>query len=34
MEVVAGTPEEFVAHMAAERDRWTPVIRKTGLKLD
>jgi tripartite-type tricarboxylate transporter receptor subunit TctC len=34
MEVVAGTREEFLAHMAAERDRWTPVIRKTGITLD
>lgn len=34
MEVVASTPEEFVAHMQAERERWTPVIRKTGISLD
>ena len=34
MEVVAGTQEEFIAHMGAERERWTPVIRKTGLRLD
>jgi tripartite-type tricarboxylate transporter receptor subunit TctC len=34
MEVVGGTPEEFRAHMNAERERWTPVIRKTGISLD
>ena len=34
MEVVGSTPEEFVAHLRAERDRWTPVIRKTRISLD
>lgn len=34
MEVVGSTPQEFRAHMQAERDRWTPVIRKTGITLD
>jgi tripartite-type tricarboxylate transporter receptor subunit TctC len=34
MEVVGSTPEEFAAHLQAERDRWTPVIQKTRISLD
>ena len=34
MEVVGSTPEEFVAHLQAERERWTPVIQKTRISLD
>jgi tripartite-type tricarboxylate transporter receptor subunit TctC len=32
IEVVAGTPEQFVAFVREERDRWTPVIRKAHLE--
>ena len=34
MEVVGGTPEEFLTHLRAERDRWAPVIAKTKINLD
>jgi tripartite-type tricarboxylate transporter receptor subunit TctC len=34
MEVVGSTPEEFVAHLKAEHDRWAPVIAKTKILLD
>ena len=34
MEPIGSTPEEFVAHLRAERDRWTPVIVKTKITLD
>ena len=34
MEVVGSTPEEFSAHLQAERERWTPVIQKTKISLD
>ena len=34
MEVVGSTPEEFTAHLEAERRRWTPVIEKTRITLD
>jgi tripartite-type tricarboxylate transporter receptor subunit TctC len=34
MEVVGSTPEEFAAHLQAERERWTPVIQKTKISLD
>jgi len=34
MEVVGGTPEEFVSHMRGERERWAPVIAKTKISLD
>ena len=34
MEVVAGTPAEFVQHLRDEEARWTPVIRKTKVSLD
>ena len=34
MEVVGSTPEEFAAHIEAERRRWTPVIQKANISLD
>lgn len=34
MEVVGSTPEEFVAHLKAERERWGPVIARTKISLD
>jgi tripartite-type tricarboxylate transporter receptor subunit TctC len=34
MEVVGSTPEEFVSHMRAEKERWAPVIAKTKISLD
>jgi tripartite-type tricarboxylate transporter receptor subunit TctC len=34
IEVVASSPEEFVAHKRAERERWAPVIAKTNVTLD
>ena len=34
MEVIGSTPEEFVAHLEAERRRWTPVIQKAKIALD
>ncbi len=34
MEVVGSTPEEFVAHLEAERRRWTPVIQRAKISLD
>jgi tripartite-type tricarboxylate transporter receptor subunit TctC len=34
MEAVGSTPEEFVAHLQAEHDRWAPVIAKTRISLD
>ena len=34
MEVIGSTPEEFAAHLRAERDRWTPVIVKSKIILD
>jgi tripartite-type tricarboxylate transporter receptor subunit TctC len=33
-EVVGGTPEAFAAHVAAARDRWTPIIRELGIRLE
>jgi tripartite-type tricarboxylate transporter receptor subunit TctC len=34
IEAVGSTPEEFVAHLRAERERWAPVIRKARISLD
>jgi tripartite-type tricarboxylate transporter receptor subunit TctC len=34
MDVVASTPEEFLAYMREEHDRWTPVIQKAHITLD
>ncbi len=33
-DLVGGTPEEFGRLVRSEIDRWTPVIRKLGLKID
>lgn len=33
-EVVGGTPEQFGAVIVAARDRWTPVIRGLGIRLE
>jgi tripartite-type tricarboxylate transporter receptor subunit TctC len=33
-ELIGGTPEEFGALVKGETDRWAPVIRKVGLKID
>jgi tripartite-type tricarboxylate transporter receptor subunit TctC len=33
-ELVGGTPEEFGKLIADDSARWTPVIKKLGLKLD
>ena len=34
MEGVGSTPEEFVAQLQAERERWTSVIQKTRVSLE
>jgi tripartite-type tricarboxylate transporter receptor subunit TctC len=33
-ELVGGTPEEFGTLIKSESDKWAPVIRKTGAKID
>lgn len=33
-EIVAGTPEELRAHVAAETEKWTPVVEGAGVRLD
>jgi hypothetical protein len=33
-DLVGGTPEQFGTLLKSEVDRWTPVIRKVGLKVD
>ena len=33
-DLVGGTPEEFGRLIRGEIERWTPVIRKVGLKVD
>jgi len=33
-ELVGGTPEDFAALIRSESDKWAPVIRKTGAKVD
>jgi tripartite-type tricarboxylate transporter receptor subunit TctC len=33
-ELVGGTPEAFGALIKSESDKWAPVIRKTGAKID
>ncbi|HXN15942.1 MAG TPA: tripartite tricarboxylate transporter substrate binding protein [Usitatibacter sp.] len=34
MEPVGNTPEQFQAYMREELERWAPIIRKNGIKLD
>ena len=29
-----GTPEEFTAHIAAERKRWGDIIRRAGIRME
>jgi tripartite-type tricarboxylate transporter receptor subunit TctC len=31
-EAAAGTPEQFAAHLRAERERWAGIVRRAGLK--
>ena len=33
-ELVGGTPEDFTALIKSESDKWAPVIRKTGARID
>jgi tripartite-type tricarboxylate transporter receptor subunit TctC len=33
-ELVGGTPEDFAALIKSESDKWAPVIKKTGAKID
>jgi tripartite-type tricarboxylate transporter receptor subunit TctC len=33
-EVTTSDPAEFAALIAAERDRWTPVVRASGARID
>jgi len=33
-ELVGGTPDDFAALIRSESDKWAPVIRKTGAKID
>jgi tripartite-type tricarboxylate transporter receptor subunit TctC len=33
-ELIGGTPEDFATLIKAESDKWAPVIRKTGAKID
>jgi len=33
-ELVGGTPEDFATLIRSESDKWAPVIRKTGAKVD
>jgi tripartite-type tricarboxylate transporter receptor subunit TctC len=33
-ELIGGTPEDFATLIRAESDKWAPVIRKTGAKID
>ena len=34
MVVVAGTPDQFRAFIRSEIDRWAPVVRASGAKVD
>ena len=33
-EAVGSSPQEFAAHIKAEHDKWSKVIRETGIKGD
>jgi tripartite-type tricarboxylate transporter receptor subunit TctC len=33
-ELVGGAPEDFAALIKSESDKWAPVIRKTGARID
>jgi tripartite-type tricarboxylate transporter receptor subunit TctC len=33
-ELVGGTPEEFANLIRSESEKWAPVIKKTGAKID
>jgi tripartite-type tricarboxylate transporter receptor subunit TctC len=33
-DLIGGTPEEFGALVKGESDKWAPVIKKVGLKID
>ena len=33
-EIVAGTPEELAAHVAAEAAKWAPVVEEAGVRMD
>ena len=32
IETIASTPEQFAAHIKAERDKWVPLLKKIGVK--
>jgi tripartite-type tricarboxylate transporter receptor subunit TctC len=34
LDAASGTPEAAAAHMTAEADKWTKVVRDAGLKLE
>ena len=33
-DLVGGTPEDFAALIKGESEKWAPVIRKAGVKID
>ncbi len=33
-EIVGGPPERFAAHIRAEVERWTPVMRAAGIRME
>jgi tripartite-type tricarboxylate transporter receptor subunit TctC len=33
-ELIGGTPEDFMQLIASESDKWAPVIRRTGVRID
>ena len=33
-ELIGGTPEDFANLIRSESDKWAPVIKKTGAKID
>ena len=33
-ELIGGTPEDFMQLIASESDKWAPVIRRTGVRVD